>query len=98
MPGILHPADAQLAIEAGVDGRIVSDHGGRELDTAISGLDKLPDITAAVRGRMPIIVDDGIHRGANVLKALAFGAKSSKERASLQGIIMLWRLTERPQR
>jgi 4-hydroxymandelate oxidase len=71
--GTLHPADARLVMEVGVDSLIVSNHGGRQLDTAISGLDALPDITAAVRGCMPIIVDAGIHLGMDVLKALAFG-------------------------
>jgi isopentenyl diphosphate isomerase/L-lactate dehydrogenase-like FMN-dependent dehydrogenase len=61
-------------MEAGVDGLIVSNHGGRQLDTAITGLDALPDIAAVVRGRVPIIVDGGIRRGTDVLKALALGA------------------------
>jgi isopentenyl diphosphate isomerase/L-lactate dehydrogenase-like FMN-dependent dehydrogenase len=61
-------------MEAGVDGLIVSNHGGRQLDTAITGLDALPDIAAVVNGRVPILVDGGIRRGTDVLKALALGA------------------------
>ena len=74
LQGILHPEDAELAVAAGVDGIVVSNHGGRQLDTAIAGADALPAITAAVRGRVPVIVDGGVRRGSDVLKALALGA------------------------
>ena len=71
--GLLSPADARLAREAGVDGIILSNHGGRQLDHAVAPLDVLPEV-AAERGGMAVIVDSGIRRGTDVLKALALGA------------------------
>lgn len=72
--GILAPDDADVALGLGAAGIIVSNHGGRTLDTAISTIDALPDIVARVQGRAPILVDGGIRRGSDVLKALALGA------------------------
>lgn len=72
--GILHPEDARLAIEAGVDGIIVSNHGGRQLDGVIGSLDALPAIVKAVDHRVPVLVDGGVYRGIDALKALALGA------------------------
>ncbi len=71
--GLLNPADVALAREHGADGVIVSTHGGRQLDHAIAPLDVLPEIAAA-KGAMKVIVDSGIRRGTDVLKALALGA------------------------
>lgn len=71
--GILHPADATLAREHGVDGIIVSNHGGRQLDGAVSPLRVLPAIAQTAQG-MTVMMDSGIRRGADVLKALALGA------------------------
>ncbi len=71
--GLLNPADVALAREHGADGVIVSTHGGRQLDHAIAPLDVLPEI-AASKGDMKVIVDSGIRRGTDVLKALALGA------------------------
>jgi 4-hydroxymandelate oxidase len=74
--GILHPADAELAIQAGIDGIIVSNHDGRNLDTVIPPIEALPDITQQVSGRVPIFVDGGIRRGTDALKALLRGANA----------------------
>lgn len=74
--GILAPDDAVRAIEAGAAGVIVSNHGGRTLDTAVASLDALPAVATAVSGRVPLLLDGGIRRGTDVLKALAFGASA----------------------
>ena len=74
LKGILHPEDAKLALEAGVDGIIVSNHGGRQLDGVIGSLDALPGVVEAVAGRVPVLFDSGAYRGIDVLKALALGA------------------------
>lgn len=74
LKGILDSADARLALEAGIDGIIVSNHGGRQLDGVIASLDALPGIVSEVAGRVPIIFDSGAYRGIDVLKALALGA------------------------
>ncbi|MBP2259101.1 lactate 2-monooxygenase [Virgibacillus alimentarius] len=76
LKGILHPNDAKLALEYGVDGIIVSNHGGRQVDGSVAALDALPEIVAAVQNKVPILMDSGIRRGADVLKALALGATS----------------------
>ncbi|WP_395021700.1 alpha-hydroxy acid oxidase [Dongia sp.] len=85
LKGILHPDEARKAVEHGVDALIASNHGGRQLDGAASGLDALPAILDAVGGRIPVLVDGGIRRGADVVKALALGAK-----ACLIGRPQLW--------
>jgi lactate 2-monooxygenase len=76
LKGIMHPADAELAIQHGADGIIVSNHGGRQVDGAIGAADALPVIVDAVRGRVPVLMDSGIRRGADVLKAIALGASA----------------------
>lgn len=76
LKGILHPEDAQLALEHGADGIIVSNHGGRQVDGAIAAVDALPKITEAVDGRVPVLMDSGIRRGTDVVKALALGASA----------------------
>jgi isopentenyl diphosphate isomerase/L-lactate dehydrogenase-like FMN-dependent dehydrogenase len=76
LKGILHPDDARKARDHGVAGIIVSNHGGRQLDGAIAALDALPDVLKAVSGSLPILFDSGIRRGADVLKAMAAGAKA----------------------
>lgn len=74
LKGIMDPEDARLAIEHGADAIIVSNHGGRSMDYGPSTLEVLPDIVAAVSGRIPILFDSGIRRGADIFKAIALGA------------------------
>ncbi len=87
LKGILHPDDARQALDRGVAGIIVSNHGGRQVDGAQAALDALPGIVAAVGDRAPILFDSGIRRGADVFKALALGA-----RAVLLGRPYIWGL------
>jgi isopentenyl diphosphate isomerase/L-lactate dehydrogenase-like FMN-dependent dehydrogenase len=72
--GVLHPADAAHAVDLGADGVLVSNHGGRQLDGALSSLDALPAIAEAVGGRVPVLLDGGVRRGSDVIKALCLGA------------------------
>jgi 4-hydroxymandelate oxidase len=72
--GITQPEDARLALRAGVDAIHVSNHGGRAEESGFATIDSLPEIVDVVRGRMPVIVDGGIRRGTDILKALALGA------------------------
>ena len=74
LKGILHPEDAKLAIENGIDGIIVSNHGGRQLDGVITSIEALPAIVEAVGGKVPVLLDSGVRRGTDVVKALALGA------------------------
>lgn len=74
LKGILHPDDAVLAMEAGIDGLIVSNHGGRQLDGVISSLEALPVIAEAVNGKIPLLLDSGIRRGTDLVKVLILGA------------------------
>ena len=74
--GVLDPADAVKAVELGADGLVVSNHGGRQLDYAIASISALPAVVEAVGGRAEIILDSGVRRGTDVIKALALGAKA----------------------
>jgi 4-hydroxymandelate oxidase len=74
LKGIVTPEDADLAAQNGIDGILVSNHGGRGEDNGRSTIDALPEIIAAVKGRMPVIVDSGFRRGTDAVKALAMGA------------------------
>ncbi len=76
LKGILSVADAERAAEAGMDGIIVSNHGGRQVDGAVAALDALPGIAAAVGGRLTVLFDSGIRGGSDMLKALALGARA----------------------
>jgi 4-hydroxymandelate oxidase len=74
LKGVTHPDDACRALEAGVDGLIVSNHGGRTLDGLPASLDLLPAVVRAVQGRVPVLLDGGIRRGSDVFKAIVLGA------------------------
>jgi len=74
LKGVLHPDDARKAVETGIDGLIVSTHGGRQVDGGIAALDALPAVAEAVNGRIPVLFDSGVRGGADVFKALALGA------------------------
>ncbi len=87
LKGILHPDDAREAVRRGVDGIIVSNHGGRQVDGAIPALSALPAIVDAVEGRIPVLFDSGIRCGSDALKALALGAQ-----AVLLGRPVMWAL------
>jgi 4-hydroxymandelate oxidase len=85
--GVLRADDARECVAAGAAGVIVSNHGGRQLDTAVTGVQALPEVAAAVGDRAEVYVDGGIRRGTDVVKALALGA-----RAVLVGRPVLWAL------
>jgi L-lactate dehydrogenase (cytochrome)/(S)-mandelate dehydrogenase len=87
LKGVLHPEEARRAIDHGVDALIVSNHGGRQLDGAAASLDAAPAILDAIDGRVPVLLDGGIRRGADVVKALALGV-----RCCLIGRPQLWGL------
>jgi isopentenyl diphosphate isomerase/L-lactate dehydrogenase-like FMN-dependent dehydrogenase len=74
--GILTPEDAALCVEHGVDGIVVSNHGGRSEDSGLSTIEALPEIARAVAGRIPILIDSGFRRGTDIVKALALGASA----------------------
>ena len=74
LKGIQHPDDARRALDAGVDGIVVSNHAGRQIDGAIGSLDALPGVVEAVAGRAPVLYDSGVRTGADVFRALALGA------------------------
>src|SRR4029079_3975823 len=76
LKGILHPMEAKTAIERGIAGLIVSNHGGRQLDGAPASFAALPGIVEAVAGRIPVLLDGGVRRGSHVVKALALGAQA----------------------
>lgn len=88
LKGVLHPEEARRALDCGIDGLIVSNHGGRQLDGAPASLDALPAVVEAVAGRAPILIDGGIRRGADAVKAIALGAT-----AVLVGRPQLWGLS-----
>ena len=87
LKGVCHPLDAGRAVKSGAAGLIVSNHGGRQLDSAVATLDALPGVLDAVGGKLPVLIDGGIRRGTDVLKALALGAT-----ATLIGRPCLWGL------
>ncbi len=85
--GLLHADDAELAVQCGADGVIVSNHGGRNLDGAISPMEALPEVVNAVGKRVTVLIDSGFRRGSDVIKALALGANAVQiGRPGLYGI------------
>jgi isopentenyl diphosphate isomerase/L-lactate dehydrogenase-like FMN-dependent dehydrogenase len=76
LKGVLHPDDARRALDEGADGVVVSTHGGRQVDRSIAALDALPDVLAAVAGRAPVLLDSGVRSGADILTAVALGARA----------------------
>jgi isopentenyl diphosphate isomerase/L-lactate dehydrogenase-like FMN-dependent dehydrogenase len=76
LKGILTSEDAELAVQNGMDGILLSNHGGRGEDNGRSTIDALPEILTAVRGQIPVFIDGGFRRGTDAIKALALGAKA----------------------
>ena len=72
--GVLDPEDAKLAVENGADAIVVSNHGARQLDSVVASIDALPDVAQAVGGKVPILMDGGVRRGTDIVKAIALGA------------------------
>jgi isopentenyl diphosphate isomerase/L-lactate dehydrogenase-like FMN-dependent dehydrogenase len=76
LKGVVHPDDGRKALDHGVSGIVVSNHGGRQLDGEVGTLDALPAMVEAVDGKIPLLVDSGVRHGADVIKALAIGASA----------------------
>jgi 4-hydroxymandelate oxidase len=76
LKGILHPADALIAVDHGVDAIIVSNHGGRQLDSAPAAIEQLSEVVGALSGSIPVLMDGGVRRGTDVVKAIALGASA----------------------
>src|SRR5258706_13079233 len=74
LKGVLHPVEARAALACGIDAVVVSNHGGRQMDGAPASLDSLPAIVSGVGGRIPVLLDRGVRRGADIAEALAFGS------------------------
>ena len=87
LKGVLHPADAERAVAAGIDGLVVTNHGGRQIDALPASIDALPAIAAQVGGKAEIIVDSGVRSGVDVARAIALGAN-----AGFAGKAFLWSL------
>ncbi|MDB6047730.1 MAG: alpha-hydroxy-acid oxidizing enzyme [Pseudomonas sp.] len=87
LKGVLHPADAEKAVALGLDGLVVSNHGGRQLDGAPASIDCLPAIAAVAKGKLTLLLDSGVRRGTDILKACALGADAVLlGRATLYGV------------
>jgi L-lactate dehydrogenase (cytochrome) len=85
--GVLDPEDAVRAVDLGADGVVVSNHGGRQLDGVAATIDALPEVVEAVDGRVEVLVDGGVRRGTDVVKALALGARACRTgRALVYGL------------
>jgi (S)-mandelate dehydrogenase len=87
LKGVMHPEDAEKAVSAGCDGVIVSNHGGRQLDGELGSFDALPHVVRAIGGKAPVLMDGGIRRGSDIVKALARGAQAAMiGRATFYGV------------
>ncbi|WP_249671609.1 alpha-hydroxy acid oxidase [Pseudomonas abieticivorans] len=87
LKGVLHPADAEQAVALGLDGLVISNHGGRQLDGAPASIDCLPAIAAVAQGKLSLLLDSGVRRGSDILKACALGADAVLlGRATLYGV------------
>ncbi|WP_374108945.1 alpha-hydroxy-acid oxidizing protein [Pseudonocardia sp. ICBG1293] len=76
LKGVLHPDDARRAADAGVDGVVVSNHGGRQVDHSVASLDALPGVVDAVGDALPVLLDSGVRTGADVATAVRLGARA----------------------
>jgi len=76
LKGVVHPDDARRAVDAGINGLVVSNHGGRQIDGQIATLDALPGVVDAVGGQIPVLLDSGVRGGADIFKAVALGASA----------------------
>jgi (S)-mandelate dehydrogenase len=89
LKGVLHPADAEKAVALGLDGLVVSNHGGRQLDGVPASIDCLPAIAAVAKGKLTLLLDSGVRRGTDILKACALGADAVLlGRATLYGVAL----------
>lgn len=87
LKGVLHPADAEKAVALGLDGVVISNHGGRQLDGALASIECLPAIAAVAKGKLTLLLDSGVRRGTDILKACALGADAVLlGRATLYGL------------
>jgi (S)-mandelate dehydrogenase len=87
LKGVLHPADAEQAIATGLDGIVVTNHGGRQLDGAPGSLEALAQVAPVARGKLALLLDGGVRRGSDIVKALALGADAVLlGRATLYGV------------
>lgn len=86
--GVVNPLDVAPVLKVGVDALVVSNHGGRQLDTGIATIDALPGVVRAVNGRVPVLLDGGVRRGSDIFKAIALGASGVLSgRATLYGVL-----------
>ena len=74
--GVVTPEDAELCVRHGIDGIVVSNHGGRQVESLLSTIEVLPEVVKAINGKMPVLIDSGFRRGTDVFKALALGASA----------------------